>query len=121
MRTNPEISFAEHITQGRYPATRSRTDKFPEGESLGEVATRAEQVVQEIILPYVRKAAKEGTEETHVALVSHGIFIAEAIAALLRKNRKDAERIDARDYHGLRNTGWTQVKVMAKVTNCQAL
>jgi hypothetical protein len=51
----------------------------------------------------------------HIAFVSHGLFIGEAIASLMRRDKHNVAGINARDYRGLRNTGWTRVVVQVKV------
>jgi broad specificity phosphatase PhoE len=107
---DPSISLAEHFARGEFPWLRSRTERFPEGESLGDVARRAEEVVEEIVLPYVWSAVKDGTDGVHVAVVSHGLFIREAIAALMRKT-SCTEGANPQDYRGLQNTGCTKVTI----------
>jgi len=63
-----------------------------------------------MIFPYVRRAAKEGTDSVHVVFVSHGIFIRELVASLLRHGGDKAEP----GYRGLKNTGWVLVAVTVK-------
>lgn len=116
---DPALSLTEHFARGEYPWLRSRTERFPEGESLEDVARRAEEAIEEIVLPYVWNAAEGETEGVHVAVVSHGTFIREAIAALLRKTGS-AERANPQDYRGLQNTGCTKVtiNINQKVIGC---
>ena len=115
IRREPGLSLADHFTKGKFPPLRGRTERFPEGESLEDVAARAEEAVEQFAVPCVLKAAREGTDGIHIAFVSHGMFIWEAIAALMRRGKHNAEGIDARDYRGLRNTGWTRVTVQIRV------
>jgi broad specificity phosphatase PhoE len=115
VRREPDLSLADHFAKGKFPPLRGRTERFPEGESLEDVAARAEEAIAQLGVPYIRKAAREGTDGMHIAFVSHGLFIGEAIAALMRKDKRNAEGINARDYRGLRNTGWTRVIVLVKV------
>lgn len=115
VRRDPDLSLAAHFAQGKFPTIRSRTEHFPEGESLEDVAARAEEAVQQLMVPYILKASREGQNGIHVAFVSHGLFIGEAIAALMRKDKANVEGINPRDYRGLRNTGWTRVSVQVKV------
>ncbi|GLB38344.1 putative phosphoglycerate mutase-like protein [Lyophyllum shimeji] len=110
VRKEPGLSLAEHIAKGKYPATHKRSQRFPDGESLDDVARRADQVVRDILLPYVSKAVEEGTHGIHVVVVSHGIFIGELIASLLRLGGGKTET----SYRGLRNTGRVLVTVTAK-------
>jgi broad specificity phosphatase PhoE len=115
VRREPHLSLADHFAKGKFPPLRGRAERFPDGESLEDVAARAEEAIEQLMIPYVRKAAREGTDEMHIAFVSHGLFIGEAIAALMRRDRRNVEGINARDYRGLRNTGWTRVIVQVKV------
>ncbi|KAF8231743.1 phosphoglycerate mutase-like protein [Tricholoma matsutake] len=111
VRREPGLSLADHFAQSKFPPLRGRTEHFPEGESLDDVAVRAKDVVEQFAIPYIKKAAKEGTDGIHIAFVSHGMFIGEAVAVLMRKDKHNVEGINARDYRGLRNTGWTRVTV----------
>ncbi|KAF9464222.1 phosphoglycerate mutase [Collybia nuda] len=104
------LSLAEHFARGEYPWLQSRTERFPEGESLEDVARRAEDAVEEIVLPYVWNVVKDETEGVHIAIVSHGLFIREAIAALMRKTGH-IEGVNPQDYRGLQNTGYIKVTI----------
>ncbi|KAJ6585040.1 hypothetical protein B0H19DRAFT_1107795, partial [Mycena capillaripes] len=73
------------FNRGIYPTGLSRSEKFPEGESADD-------------------AAREGKNHVHVAVVSHGIYIKEAIRALAKYDR--TADITACDYQWLRNTAW---------------
>lgn len=109
----PGLSLEEHFAQGLYPVLHGRTERFPEGESLEDVAIRANQAIQDLVLPHLWKAAREGAKNVHVALVSHGICISELVAALLAK---DASRQNpGHKYRGLLNTAWARVSVDVKV------
>ncbi|TRM64106.1 histidine phosphatase superfamily [Schizophyllum amplum] len=92
--------------------------RFPGGESRKEVQQRAEQVVEELLLPYAGldgdrndTPTKDHTSDgppTHVLVVSHGIFIRHLVACLLKRgtvSRAATERIS------LHNTGWVRVRV----------
>lgn len=65
---------------------------------------RARRVSNEILLPYVSNSS---SEDVHVAVVSHGLFIRELIMAMLKDQKATAEGM----YGGLHNTGWTNVVV----------
>ncbi|KAJ8523187.1 hypothetical protein ONZ45_g321 [Pleurotus djamor] len=106
----PGLSLEEHIARGLYPVIHSRTEKFPEGESWEDLAGRAKQVIEEILLPYVWHARSREEEEAHVAISSHGIFINEAVALLLRMDGSGRQH-PAERYRGLLNTAWAQVVV----------
>lgn len=108
---NPGISLEDRFAMGRYPALHSRTENFPGGESLEDLAHRAEQAIKDIILPYVLQEGTQG-DHAHVAIVSHGLCISEMVAMLVRKGGQLAE---AREYRGLINTGWAAITVKTKV------
>ncbi|KAG6897645.1 hypothetical protein C0992_012624 [Termitomyces sp. T32_za158] len=112
VRKKPHLSFKEHVAQGIYITPFNRSDRYPDGESLDDVAKRADNVVENIILPYVEKATREGNQNMHIAFVSHGIFIAELIASLAAQS---GSRPRPSQFRGLRNTGYTRVVVKAVV------
>ncbi|KAK0203489.1 histidine phosphatase superfamily [Desarmillaria ectypa] len=98
----------EAFKVGIFPKTALLDDdgKFPGGESRNDLAARADIAIVECILPNL-------TEENfgnglHIAVTSHGLFIAQLIAALLRYDAS-AERDVS--YLGLMNTAWTRVEV----------
>ncbi|KAJ7212064.1 phosphoglycerate mutase-like protein [Mycena pura] len=112
-KTDPNISLAEHYKRGVYPALPSRKQKFPEGESLDEVQDRARQVWADVLLHYVRQAASDEYHgQVHVVVVSHGIFIKEALRALVKYD----STVDTTlcDSQWLRNTGWARVVIGIK-------
>jgi broad specificity phosphatase PhoE len=115
VRRVPGLSLAEHFARGKFPPLYSRSERFPEGESLEDVARRAEEAVEQFAIPYIQNAAKEGRDGMNVAVVSHGLLIREAIAALMRKDKHNTEGVNAIDYRSLRNTGWTRVIVQVEV------
>lgn len=45
VRKEPGLTLAEHVAKGKYPAIHNRSQRFPDGESLDDVARRADQVV----------------------------------------------------------------------------
>ncbi|KAJ7644174.1 histidine phosphatase superfamily [Roridomyces roridus] len=98
------IPLSDYIDQGLYPQL-TGSEHFPEGESLKDVKSRATQAWIEILLPYVEQASREGTD-VHVAVVSHGIFIKQALRAL-RNQQVDAQC----EHQWLRNTAWARVVV----------
>ncbi|KAF5369481.1 hypothetical protein D9758_002752 [Tetrapyrgos nigripes] len=107
---DPKLTAEEHYARGLFPHIRSRTERFPGGESKDDLARRAEGVVDEIIVPCVLEAAKEKRMNYHVAIVSHGLFIKELILVLLKRNPRGGG-IPEEGYRGLRNTGWSRVVV----------
>ncbi|KAJ7459901.1 histidine phosphatase superfamily [Mycena latifolia] len=112
-KRDPDIPLAQQFEAGIYPAslTPSRDERFPEGESLNDVQARARQVWADILLPYVETAHKE-ENHVHVAVVSHGIFIKEALRALAMYDCNSD--ITACNYQWLRNTAWARVDVGVK-------
>jgi broad specificity phosphatase PhoE len=90
-----------------------RSEKFPNGESLDELAKRAEQAIQEIILPYAWEAARTGFHGAHVVVVSHGLFLSEIMAALLKKDALG--RGQHMTFRGHKNTAWSRVTIDVKV------
>lgn len=92
---------------GIFPVLRSRDEKFPEGESLDDLARRAEQGIAECVVPHL---ASEG--DIHIAIASHGLCISELVAALLRLDPDSRRDIS---YAGLLNTAWTRAVVSLKV------
>jgi broad specificity phosphatase PhoE len=114
-RPPPGMSREEQYAQGIFAILDSKFDRFPEGESLDDLARRAEEAVKVIILPYVWKAAREGRkdEDVKIAVVSHGLCISEIVAALVRMDAGGQGR--GRDFKGLRNTAWTRVTIDVKV------
>lgn len=109
------LSLEKHYERGVYPALRGRSERFPGGESLVDLALRAERVVDDILLSYV----SEEHDEANVAVVSHGLFLSELIAALVRKDdgvRISGREVYARDFRGLKNTGWAKVTATVRVS-----
>jgi broad specificity phosphatase PhoE len=110
------LSREEQYAQDIFATHGNRYDKFPEGESLDDLARRAEEATTDIIMPYVRKAAREGRQDddVKVAIVSHGLCISEIVAALVRMDTEHRGR--GVDYRGLANTAWTRVTIDIKVS-----
>ncbi|KDR80143.1 hypothetical protein GALMADRAFT_62388 [Galerina marginata CBS 339.88] len=97
-----EVLYEQKI----FPVLYGREEKFPEGESLDDLARRAEEAVKECVLPHLPEAHKK--DGVHVAIASHGLCIGEMVPALLRLDPK-ANRNER--HTGLMNTGWTRVEV----------
>ncbi|PPQ91673.1 hypothetical protein CVT25_012886 [Psilocybe cyanescens] len=107
------ISLVAHYAKGKYPALHTRQQKFPGGESLDEMAQRAEAIVNGIISLELLKEKDESKTRT-VAIVSHGLFIGELVAAIVRRDVDFQGNLDVRDLRGMRNTGWTRLEVSLK-------
>ena len=66
------------------------------------------------MVPIIRDAVKEGKEDVHVALVSHGLCISELVSALVGldyERRSKGQEVPDRQYAGLRNTAWTRATI----------
>lgn len=107
---DPQLLYA----QGVFRRPQGRSAKFPEGESSDDLARRADRAVNELFMPIIWKAFREGSRQ-HVAVVSHGLFIGEAIFALLRIQQSGNGLARAGTYVGLRNTAWSRILVTAPV------
>ncbi|KAF4617707.1 hypothetical protein D9613_006108 [Agrocybe pediades] len=108
------LSIAAHFAKGKFPALYTREAKFPGGESLDELAERAEVVISDIITAEVLKEHESNRQRT-VAIFSHGIFIAELVAAILNKDSQNRSGITNRELRGMHNTGCTSLNVTLKV------
>ncbi|KAJ6508729.1 phosphoglycerate mutase-like protein [Mycena sanguinolenta] len=109
----PDIPLAEQFDRGLYPRALNRSEKFPEGESLDDVQDRAKRCWAEVLLPYVQEKAREDNDHPiHVAVISHGVFIKEALRALAKYDR--SADFSACDYQFLRNTAWARAVVEMK-------
>jgi len=128
METPKNFTLTELYEQKIFPALYKRNEKFPEGESLDEVALRAEAAIRECVLPHVQCSPgiiplgsesqsdpnlkrADGESGVHVAITSHGACIAELIRALLKL---DPEANQDRRYSGLWNTAWTRVEIRVR-------
>lgn len=117
VHADPDMSLEEHYAKGIFPILYERHEKFPEGESLDDLAVRTDQAVREVILPEVWKAAREGVKGIHIAVVSHGLCISEMVPALLRKDASGIPPSNA--YRGLLNTAWTRVTIDVPVSKVE--
>ncbi|KAI9443111.1 phosphoglycerate mutase-like protein [Lactarius indigo] len=104
---SPSLSWEEHAARGVYLACYSDDDRFPEGESIKDLAKRARTGLEKFVLPHVWQAAKEGKTGIHVAVVSHGLCITELVSELLKKSAKEVRQRGV----NLVNTGWIRVVV----------
>ncbi|OBZ71592.1 hypothetical protein A0H81_08444 [Grifola frondosa] len=112
MHRIPDLTLEDHFAQGLYPVLHDRSQRFPEGESLNDLADRAKAAIEELVMPHVLRAAREGMKGIHIAVVSHGLCISELVPALLLK---DASGVHPENkYRGLLNTAWTRVTVDVK-------
>jgi broad specificity phosphatase PhoE len=110
----PGLSNQEHFDRDIFPILVGRDEKFPQGESLNDLKDRAEEAIDELVMPHVWQTLKEGKTDVDIALVSHGLCISELVAALVRKDSKveqgGAEGLGGK-YTGLLNTAWTRISI----------
>ena len=106
-----DVNLEEEMAKGVYPVLSRNDEKFPEGESIDELAQRANKAIAAFVLPHVWQAAKEGKTGIHVAIVSHGLCISQMIYELLKMSAKQ----DDREYRGLLNTAWTRLVIDIEV------
>ncbi|KAJ7185587.1 phosphoglycerate mutase [Mycena filopes] len=102
----PNKTLDELIKEGIFPVLNKRDVGFPEGESLDDLARRAEAAIADCVVPHL---TAEG--DVHVAIASHGLCISELVAALLRLDPDSRRDIS---YAGLLNTAWTRAVVSLK-------
>ncbi|GJE98396.1 phosphoglycerate mutase-like protein [Phanerochaete sordida] len=110
---DPALGLDEHIARGVYPLLREPWQRFPGGESLEDVGARAQQAVEELVMPHVWDAARQGRKDVHVAVVSHGIAISELVRVLVLKDESFGEH-PAHRWKRMLNTAWTRVTVDVK-------
>jgi broad specificity phosphatase PhoE len=108
------LTIAAHYAKGKFPALYTRHESFPCGESLDDMARRAEDVIDEILVPQLLQERQDGSTRT-VAIFSHGLFIAELIAAVIKRDLDYKGNADVRNLRGMKNTAWTRVEVKIKV------
>ena len=108
-----EKAILDLAAQGIFPDIIDRIHKFPGGESLGDVAIRAERVLKESILAHFADYVANGTmEDVHVVVVSHSVWISEVMTALVAL---DPQADHAVSYKGLVNTAWTRAVISVRV------
>ena len=115
MEPKPDLTIEEHYAQKIFPVLLHRDERFPEGESLNDVAKRTTQAIRELVLPHVWKAAREGVKGLHIAIASHGLCISELVTALLKQDSSGVE--PENKYRGLWNTAWTRLAIDIKASS----
>ncbi|KAI8994145.1 phosphoglycerate mutase-like protein [Trametes punicea] len=108
----PGLTLEEHFARGIWPVLHERWQKFPEAESLDDLFERAKKAINELVMPHVWRAAREGKKGVHIAIASHGLCISELVPALLIKDESGVHPGDK--FRGLQNTAWTRVTVDVK-------
>ncbi|KAF9448042.1 phosphoglycerate mutase-like protein [Macrolepiota fuliginosa MF-IS2] len=101
-------AMEEWWEEGVFLETQERDEKFPGGESLNDLARRAEAAIRECILPHVFDKNQDGI---HIGLASHGTFLNEMICSLLRL---DPDHDHSKSYLGLLNTAWSRLTISVK-------
>lgn len=116
-KARKELTISQHHAKGLFPAIYTRHQKFPGGECLEEVEERAAKVFDEILMQHVLNEADDGKQRT-VAVVSHGIFIAELISVIKKRDRSFIGNPDIKDLRGMKNTAWTKIQVQLTIVSC---
>ncbi|KAG1746032.1 phosphoglycerate mutase [Suillus paluster] len=106
----PGKTLEAHFEEEKYPILyeSEREIAFPGGESAADLTRRGERAVREVVLPHVVSVARTGKDE-HVALVSHGLCIAEIVGAIVRLGGGTWKRKGP-----MVNTAWVRVEVRAQ-------
>ncbi|KAJ6627796.1 phosphoglycerate mutase [Mycena sp. CBHHK59/15] len=102
----PNKTLEQLYEEKIFPVLPGRDAKYPEGESLNDLASRAEHAIAECVVPHL---ATE--DDVHIAIASHGLCISELVAALLRLDPDSRRDIS---YAGLLNTAWTRAIISVK-------
>ncbi|KAH9973239.1 histidine phosphatase superfamily [Lactifluus volemus] len=107
-------TLEEAMKCGLYPNCLSKDEKYPGGESRVDLVERSKKAITQLLLPHVWKAAKEGSTDTHLAVVGHGLCLYEIIYELLQMSPNQAVRWkfqydDRYDY--LNNAAWTRIVI----------
>jgi broad specificity phosphatase PhoE len=111
--SNRNVNLEAEMAKGVYPMLHGNDDKFPGGESISELGQRAHRAITTLVLPHVWQAVKEGKTGIHIAVVSHGLCIAQMISELLKMSAKQG--LGMVDYRGLLNTAWTRLVIDIEV------
>lgn len=109
MKKDKCLSLRAHYAKGLFPILYARSEKFPGGESLEDLRIRAEGFIEDVMM-VLRKEEHDREITQAVGVVSHGIFIGELVAALVRKGRVNPQE-DMKNLRGMKNTAWTKVEV----------
>lgn len=103
----PGKTLEAHFAEEKYPILyeSERHVAFPGGESAEDLTRRGERAVRDVVLPHVANVARSGRDE-HIALVSHGLCIAQVVGAIVRLGGGTWKRKGP-----MVNTGWVRVEV----------
>ncbi|KAF5315337.1 hypothetical protein D9619_007152 [Psilocybe cf. subviscida] len=109
-----DLSLEAHFAKGKFPALYTRQQCFPGGESLDAVAQRAEDAFRQLLEQHI---CANGNQNEVVAVVSHGIFLAELIAVIIKKDAEFRGDLDVKSLRGMRNTAWTKLDVKRRTAS----
>ncbi|KAG2153093.1 phosphoglycerate mutase [Suillus bovinus] len=103
----PGKTLEAHFAEGKYPILyeSEKHVAFPGGESAEDLTRRGERAVRDVVLPHVVNVARSGKDE-HIALVSHGLCIAQLVSAIVQLGGGTWKRKGP-----MVNTGWVRVEV----------
>lgn len=104
------LSLKAHYAKGLFPILYARSEKFPGGESVEDVRIRAEGFIEDVMMALRKEEQNDKDLTRTVGVVSHGIFIGELVAALVRKGGVGPQ-MDMKNLRGMKNTAWTKVEV----------
>jgi len=99
------------IQRGVFPVLKGRDAKFPEGESLNDVQRRAEQALDELLMPHIHAAKGKSPADVRIAVVSHGLCIAELLSVIFSRTGTPTTQ----SFRGLHNTAYTTIQAGIKV------
>lgn len=112
LELRPNTTAEQAFEKGIYPVLEGRAEKFPGAESLDDLARRAEEAIEECVLPHLSEHHGSDSNDFHIAIASHGLCISELVTALLRLDPTSRRDVS---YAGLLNTAWTRVNISFKV------
>jgi Histidine phosphatase superfamily (branch 1) len=105
-----------------YPSVETIDEKYPGGESLLDLLERSKKAITQLVLPHLWKAAKEGSTDTHVAVVGHGLCLqAIMYELLLMSSNQTTVPGNIKSYDDLDicvplyNAAWTRVVINIEV------
>ncbi|KIK48099.1 hypothetical protein CY34DRAFT_798738 [Suillus luteus UH-Slu-Lm8-n1] len=103
----PGKTLEAHFAEEKYPILyeSERHVAFPGGESVEDLTRRGERAVRDVVLPHVVNVARSGRDE-HIALVSHGLCIAQVVGAIVRLGGGTWKRKGP-----MVNTAWVRVEM----------
>jgi len=104
-------TLEELYEEGIFPELEDRDARFSQGESINDVAHRAEIVIRDCILPHLFDQSQDGA---HIGFASHGICLAELVSALLKL---DPGTDSTKSYRGHWNTAWSRLEISLRVWN----